>query len=171
VAQRSFSNDRYRKDAKIGHTRKSAAKAKPIRKQGTVEASSSPAKPKKAGQEKDWTGLPTSPEIKKWRRIWWSLLLGGLALIGIGYLVPELRENATVQAVIAGVVLGASLLAVTIDLVVIRKLRKQLIAAQAPKKHAQKGTGAGEKTSSTADASAGAADAKRGWGPWRKDRT
>jgi len=171
VAQRSFSNDRYRKDAKIGHTRKSAAKAKPIRKQGTVEVSSSPAKPKKAGQEKDWAGLPTSPEIKKWRRIWWALLLGGLALIGVGYLVPELRENSNVQGVIAGVVLGASLLAVTIDLVVIRKLRKQLIAAQAPKKHVQKTRRTDEKTESAADAATAATDAKRGWGPWRKDRT
>jgi len=162
VAQRSYSNDRYRKDAKIGSTRKSAAKAKPVRKQGSVEVSKS-AKPKKPQQEKDWTGLPTSPEIKKWRRIWWALLLGGLALIGIGYVVPELRESITVQRIIAAGVLGASMVAVSIDLFVIRKLRKQLIEAQGKKKpgkgeqaaRASKDAKAAEKASKDAKAADG----------------
>ena len=166
MAQRSYSNDRYRKDAKIGSTRKSAAKAKPVRKQGSVEVSSSSSKPKKKAPDKDWSGLPTSPEIKKWRRIWWALLLGGLALIAVGYLVPELRDSTTVQRFIAAGVLAASMVAVSIDIFVIRRLRKQLIEAQGKKKsgkgeqaaQASKGAKAAEKASKGAkpdDSSAG----------------
>lgn len=136
MARRSFMNDRYRPEAKVGSTRKSASKAKPVRKVGSVSTSAKPkAKPK---QEKDWAGLPTSPEIKKWRRMWWGLLLGGLALIGIGYAVPELRADPRIQSGLAVVVLALSLTAVFIDVFVIRKLRKQLIEAGKPKGEAGK---------------------------------
>ncbi|MBN2247871.1 MAG: hypothetical protein JW733_04150 [Coriobacteriia bacterium] len=144
MSQRSYNNDRNRKGAVVGSTRKSAASAKPVRKQGTVEVTkASSTKSKPAGPEKDWTGLPTSPEIKKWRRIWWVLLLGGIAAIAVGYLLPELRANENAQRIIAIVVLLASMTAVTIDLVVIRRLRKQLIesAAKKPSKKAQKHAG------------------------------
>lgn len=142
MSQRSYGNDRNRKDGKTGHTRKSAAGAKPIRKQGTVDSSSSPAKPKKAGAEKDWSGLPTSPEIKKWRRIWWALLLSGLVLIAGSYAVPDLRTNEAVLRVVLAVVLACSFTAVGIDLIVIRRLRNELIAKTAKKtssKHDAKG--------------------------------
>jgi len=134
VSQRSYSNERYRKGANIGSTRKSAAKAKPVRKQGTVETvKADTTKKTSSGPEKDWAGLPTSPEIKKWRRVWWVLLLTGIALVALGYLVPELRESEGTQRVIAMVVLAASMTAVTIDLVVIRRLRKQLIESMGKK--------------------------------------
>ncbi len=139
MAQRSYMNDRYRKDARLGSTRKSAAKAKPVRKQGSVSAKSKPAvKPKR--ERPDWM-LPTSPEIKRWRRLWWVLLLGGLALIGIGYAVPALRENATAQQVIAVLVLIASSVAVSLDLFVIRKLRHKLIAERQAAKKSKKDAG------------------------------
>jgi hypothetical protein len=132
VTQRSYANDRYRKDAKVGSTRKSAAKAKPVRKQGERVAST--AKPRAAsGPEKDWAGLPTSPEIKKWRRVWWALLLGGLALIGVGYAVPALRTGPG-QAAILVVVLALSGVAIFIDLRIIRRLRNELLASRAGKK-------------------------------------
>ncbi len=128
MTQRSYSNERYRKDAKIGSTRKSAAKAKPKRAQGSAEASA--VKPKaKPAVDKDWAGLPTSPEIRKWRRVWWAMLLGGLALIGASYFIPELRDNESVARVVPLIVLALSMAAVTIDLVVIRRLRKRLLAS------------------------------------------
>lgn len=127
MTQRSYSNERYRKDAKIGSTRKSAAKAKPVRKQGVATSSVEKPKPKKDGVEKDWAGLPTSPQIKKWRRIWWVLLVGGLALIGGTYAIPELQGNEDAARIVSLVVVVLSAAAVAIDLVVIRKLRKQLI--------------------------------------------
>lgn len=148
MSQRSYNNERNRKGAVVGSARKSAASAKPVRKQGKVDVTkASPAKTK-SGVEKDWTGLPTSPEIKKWRRIWWILLLGGIAAVALGYLEPELRANEDAQRIIAMVVLAASMAAVTIDLVVIRRLRKQLIESHGKKpskkeqKHAEDAQGA-----------------------------
>lgn len=145
MAQRSFSNERYRKDAKIGSTRKSAAKAKPVRKQGTVEVASktkAKVKPKK-DPNVDFTGMPTSPQIKMWRRVWWALLLGGLALVLAAMFVPEFRTNQTVQMAAPAVALAASGIALGIDLFVIRKLRNKLVAELAAtkgkksKKHAK----------------------------------
>lgn len=153
MSQRSYSNDRYRKGATIGSTRKSAAKAKPVRKQGSTSGSStSKPKPKGSDIEKDWSGLPTSPEIKKWRRIWWALLLGGLAMIGIVYLVPELRVSGPVQSGVSIVVLALSLIAVFIDLRVIRKLRNELIAQTSGKKKAKEQGKAEAKAAAKADA-------------------
>lgn len=174
MTQRSYSNERYRKDAKIGSTRKSAAKAKPIRKQGVATSSveKPKAKAKKDGVEKDWAGLPTSPQIKKWRRIWWVLLVGGLALIGGTYAIPELRGNEEAARVVSLIVVVLSAAAVTIDLVVIRKLRKELIlsmdkkaakaeAAKADAKAAKAGASGKGKTkasTSTDDAPSGGKD-------------
>lgn len=137
MSQRSYSNDRNRKGAKIGSTRKSAAKAKPIRKQGSATVTREVSKP--AGRRKertpgtDWTGLPTSPEIQKWRRVWWVLLLGGLAALGAVYVIPEWRTNEQVLRVVTLVVLACSMIAVGIDFFVIRKLRNELIAKSAKK--------------------------------------
>ena len=134
VSQRSHSNDRNRKDAIVGSTRKSAASAKPIRKRGTVEVTKASATKKaKPGVEKDWAGLPTSPEIKKWRRIWWVLLLGGIGAVVLGYVEPTLQASESAQWIIVMLVLVASMTAVAIDLVIIRRLRKQLIEAQGKK--------------------------------------
>ena len=145
MARRSYANDRYRPEAKVGSTRKSASKAKPVRKQGEVASS---VKPKaKKGPDTDWSGLPTSPEIKKWRRIWWGLLLGGLAIIGLSYAVPGARANTGVQSAVLGIVLAMSGAAVYIDLRIIRKLRMQLMEKPASKKqaaHAAKGDGGGD---------------------------
>lgn len=153
MSQRSYSNDRYRKGATVGSTRKSAAKAKPVRKQGsTLATGASKPKPKGSDIEKDWSGLPTSPEIKKWRRIWWALLLGGLAMIGLVYLVPELRVSTQVQSVVSIAVLACSLIAVFIDLRVIRKLRNELIAQTSGKKKAKEQAKAEAKATAKADA-------------------
>ncbi len=128
MSQRSYSNERYRKGANIGSTRKSAAKAKPVRKQGSVEVTKSVKSKKKDEIEKDWSGLPTSPEIKKWRTVWWVLLLSGLAAIAASWAIPEIRDNERLVSVVSIVVLAVSLAAILIDVVVIRKLRKELIA-------------------------------------------
>ena len=175
MTQRSFSNERYRKDAKIGSTRKSASSAKPIRKQGSAESSakssasksssskgsSSKARPTpKDGIERDWSGLPTSPQIKKWRRVWWVLLLSGLAIIGMTYAVPEFRDNNDVARITSFTVLALSMVAVSIDLVIIRKLRKELLAA-AEKKSAKKSGKAVKGDAAGKGVAAGNADAKQ----------
>lgn len=159
MSQRNYANDRYRKDAKVGSTRKSAAKAKPVRKQGSVASGGSTAKPKKAEVEKDWSGLPTSPEIKKWRKVWWALLLGGLALIGGSYVLPGVSGNEETLKLISLVVLALSAAAVYLDLVVIRRLRKQLMPLRSAKKKsnsADAGNGSpGKSAGKKSDASGG----------------
>lgn len=151
MTQRSYSNERYRKDAKIGSTRKSAAKAKPIRKAGDVtvkrEVTRAANKRKERDPNVDWSGLPTSPEIKSWRRVWWALLLMGLGLITITYLVPGLRTNERIGSTVSLIVLALSGTAIYIDLVIIRKLRKTLI--EATKKPSKGKKAAAEKTSAT----------------------
>ena len=175
MSQRSYSNDRYRKGANVGSTRKSAAKAKPIRKQGsatvTREVSKSAERRKERKPGTDWSGLPTSPEIQKWRRAWWVLLLGGLAALGIVYVVPEWRTNEQVLRVVTLVVLACSMAAVGIDFFVIRKLRNELIAKsgkkpspkQAAHEAAEQAEAAsrkgGSKKSDNAEAAAKAKDA------------
>jgi hypothetical protein len=133
MSQRSYTNERYRKDAKVGSTRKSAAKAKPVREKGSAQSTVTKAKPKKPEQQKDWAGLPTSPAIQKWRRVWWVLLGGGLAIIGATWLVPEMRTNEQYARIASLLVVVLSLAAISIDLVVIRRLRKDLMAAPAKK--------------------------------------
>jgi hypothetical protein len=180
VTQRSYANDRYRKDAKLGSTRKSAAKAKPVRKAGeatlkreVTRASDKRKANAKGGVDKDWSGLPTSPEIKRWRRVWWVLLLSGLGILGITYLVPEWRTNEQVLRVVTLVVLACSMTAVGIDFFVIRKLRNDLIAKMAkkpsPKQAAHEAAAleasaakkSGSKKSDNAEAAAKAKDAGR----------
>lgn len=129
MSQRSPMNERYRKDAKIGSTRKSAGSAKPVRKLGSNEVSSAASKAKDKSKGKvapKREALPTSPEIKKWRTIWWSLLLGGLAIIGIVYFT-DLKTNLDLQTYVGMVVLALSAAAVYIDLKVIRPKQMELM--------------------------------------------
>lgn len=162
MSQRSYSNERYRKGANVGSTRKSAAKAKPIRKQGSVEVTKSVKSKKKDEVEKDWSGLPTSPQIKKWRTVWWVLLLAGLAAIAASWALPEIRNNERLVSIVSIVVLLLSSAAILIDIVVIRKLRKELIATTgkklSPKQEAhaaaeQDGTGSKQAKHDPKDAS------------------
>jgi hypothetical protein len=150
VSQRSQTNDRYRKDAELGSTRKSAASAKPVRKAATIEVGSGKDSGKKKGKDakgiKGVKGskatkpkaaslqLPTSPEIKKWRTVWWALLGGAFVLLAIAWLVPALRTNPTANTVATIGVFVLCSAGLYIDLVIIRKLRNKLIEEQKHKK-------------------------------------
>lgn len=150
MSQRSQTNDRYRKDADLGSTRKSAASAKPVRKAATIEVGSGKDSGKKKGKDakgiKGVKGskatkpkaasvqLPTSPEIKKWRTVWWALLGGAFVLLAIAWLVPALRTNPTANTVATIGVFVLCSAGLYIDLVIIRKLRNKLIEEQKHKK-------------------------------------
>jgi hypothetical protein len=84
VARRSAQNDRYKKDAKIGSTKKSASSAKPKRKvadpissSGGSSSKSSSNKPK----EKSSFLLPNpdTPEFKRWNLINYGALFVAMA--------------------------------------------------------------------------------------------
>jgi len=87
VSRRSASNERYQKyTGPKGQTRKSAAQAKPTRKEG----SSTPVKKNKTKVSADKAPggkfyEPDTPEYKFWRRLWWICLGGGLVLVAVSF--------------------------------------------------------------------------------------
>ncbi len=148
-------NERYQKqNAHAGKTRKSASSAKPKREAGTY--SSSPEKKAPAKKKKPtWSEMvPSTPEIKKWRRIWYVFLAIAIVGFGVAYWGQQVRSNvlSTVGFIVELVGVGV---AITIDLVVIRKLRTQAIKDRDAGK---KGKPA-EKTAPKSDNDASAADA------------
>ncbi|GAV31892.1 hypothetical protein emb_1c0533 [Coriobacteriaceae bacterium EMTCatB1] len=128
MARRSPLNPRYQKHAKVGSTKKSASSLKPKREAGS--APSAPSKPKQPAEKKRaLPALPTSPEIQRWRRIWWALFAVMIVTAAVSYL-PSLRHNATAQRIGMAVLTGAFFPAMYIELVVIRRLRNDLIKQQ-----------------------------------------
>jgi hypothetical protein len=126
MARRSAMNQRYQKDAKVGSTRKSASSSKPKREAGSYTAASTKKAPEKKKQS-FFSPLPTSPEIKKWRRVWYGLL--ALAVVSYALTLYAQKINNEILLTIAlAVELGAVAVAVGLDLVVIRKLRNQVMA-------------------------------------------
>ncbi|MDO8950651.1 MAG: hypothetical protein Q8S43_00870 [Actinomycetota bacterium] len=132
MARRSASNERYQKNAKIGSTRRSASSSKPKREAGSMATASKKPEKKK---ERLFSPLPTSPEIKKWRRIWYALLALAVASYAITLYAQSIKSELMLTIALA-VELGAVAVAVGIDLIVIRKLRNAVMAEQ---KAAKKG--------------------------------
>ena len=148
MAKRSPFNERYQKqNAHAGSTRKSASSAKPKRSAGTYSAA--PEKKSPAKKKQTWSDMvPSTPEIKKWRRIWFLLLLVAVAAFGLAFWGQNIKNDfiATVGFVIELTAVGV---AIAIDLVVIRKLRTQAIKDNAAGKKG-KPTKAADKTAGDA---------------------
>jgi hypothetical protein len=124
-------NERYGKNAKIGSTRRSASSAKPKREIGSAPSGKpKPAPAAKKARPSFRDAVPTSPEIKRWRIIWWVLFGIMLANALLTNLVPALRESATAQQVGFAILMASFAGNIYIELVVIRRLRKQLIEQQ-----------------------------------------
>lgn len=157
MARRSAGNDRYRTEIK-GQTRKSAGSLKPKREKGTVDTtmpkSSAPDK-KKQPERKKYMPVPTTPEIKKWRRIWWIAIIVALLSFGIAYL-GETQGNNTLRTVGLSIELAGVLVAINIDIFVIRRLRKEAILAEQKGKKSKGDKGA--KSDGTASAGKGGKD-------------
>lgn len=134
MGRRSPTNPRYGKDAKVGSTRRSASSLKPKREAGETGSKPVPkAKPKsdaKKARPSMSEIMPTSPEIKKWRTIWYALLAIMIASWLVEMYWPGLRTNQTAQVVGLSITSGAFLAAMYIELVKIRSLRKALIEEQ-----------------------------------------
>ncbi len=123
-------NERYQKQNEhAGKTRKSASSAKPKREAGS--ASSTSAKKAPVKKKTTWSDMvPSTPEIKKWRKIWYVLLVIALAGFGLAWWGQQI-DNDVVAIVGFIIELGAVGVAIAIDLVVIRKLRTQAIKDRA----------------------------------------
>lgn len=128
MARRSPMNPRYGKDAKVGGTRRSASSAKPKREIGQAPAGApKPAAPKPARPSlRD--AVPTSPEIKKWRTVWWVLFGVMLADAAISNFIPAVNQSPVAMQVTFAILLASFAGSIYIELVIIRRLRKELIA-------------------------------------------
>lgn len=137
MSQRNPMNERYTTDEKKGKTRKSAAKAKPkSRAASTVRVQSTqPTKREKKAKQKAERAKqqeldrkyynPPTEEYKRWRKVWWALLIGGVVLIavswGIRFVLPSIETGSYVMLGLAyACVIGALIL----DFTKIRKTRR-----------------------------------------------
>ncbi|MDZ4654974.1 MAG: hypothetical protein U1F44_03775 [Coriobacteriia bacterium] len=135
MARRSAGNDRYRVEKK-GQTRRSASSLKPKREKGSIDAAMSKkdlgSKEKKAAKKKaakkKFIPLPSTPEIKKWRKVWWAAIIIALLAFGIAFL-GEKQDNSVLRTVGLSIELAGVLVAINIDIFVIRRLRKEAIQA------------------------------------------
>ncbi|MDI6901681.1 MAG: hypothetical protein QMC79_08330 [Anaerosomatales bacterium] len=130
MSRRSASNDRYqRKDKKAGSTRRSASSAKPKRAAGS--ATSSASRPAKKQPEKKksrfFQPLPTTPEIKKWRRVWFVMIVIALAGFAVAMWADQTGQAPALRYIPLAVEVGGVSAAIAIDIFVIRKLRKQAL--------------------------------------------
>jgi hypothetical protein len=137
MARRSPLNPRYQKYAKVGSTRRSASSLKPKREAGSATSTASAAPKQAAEKKRAIPALPTSPEIQRWRRVWWALFAVMVATAAVSYL-PSLRHDATAQRVGMAVLTAAFFPAMYIELVVIRRLRNDLIKQQKSQKKDKK---------------------------------
>jgi hypothetical protein len=125
MSRRSPMNERYQKNTSpAGKTRRSASSAKPKREAGGQSPAPKKSKPRPRLRDSLSSG-PSTPEIQRWRRIWWIGI--GLALVTalVAWLVPAVRYNRALSAASIALYLVFLGGAVYIDMFVIRKLRKQ----------------------------------------------
>lgn len=125
MARRSATNQRYQKDAG-GSTRKSAASAKP--KRGAGESAASAAKKKTRRKDRPKLQLnPDTPEFKYWRKIWMGLLLSAVVTSIGAFALRESPPWGNISLVIAYACLFGAFF---VDMVKIRKIRKEWRTAQ-----------------------------------------
>ncbi len=143
MARRSAQNPRYRKDAQVGSTRKSAASAKPKREAGVVASPS-----KKSGAKKPVRLVdPDTPEFKRWRKIWLGLLVAAIVFSLGAY---ALREARTVNTLSLAFAYSCLFSAFYVDLTKIRRMRREFMDEQAAG-----GKKKSEKAEELADAATG----------------
>ncbi len=161
MTRRSFQNDRNTGDGPEGVTKKSAAKAKPAREAASTvylagtkkksrrelraEAEEAARKKQakaasKVGTSKGSTARETievkkkkNPEIKKWRRIWWTSLVVGVLSIVLAYLFTA-NGYTDIYLVFIVLAYAAIIFALYIEFGKIRVIRKRETQQAASKK-------------------------------------
>ena len=124
MARRSPLNPRYQKDTgPAGKTRRSAAAVKPKREAGgRAPAAPASRKPRSSFREAI-RNTPSTPEMKRWRRLWWvAVLLAFVVALATAFL-PQIRANRALVIAFTVVYLASLSAALYIDIGVIRKLR------------------------------------------------
>jgi hypothetical protein len=141
MSRRSVSNDRYRVEQK-GHTRKSASAAKPKREAGEAattgkkpakKSAKSSTKPKLFGRRSSGERVPpvpSTPEMKRLRKIWW-IAMGVAIAIAVAMVPVGKYKNTAVDSVLFGLYAAALGAALYLEFGPLRKAR---IAAAAEAK-------------------------------------
>lgn len=139
MSQRNPMNERYSPNAdRDGKTRKSASSAKPKRKASegvrvkqTTKTKEQKRKEATARRKEDRTrvqssGGPKTPEYKKWRKVWWTLMVITIVLT---FFYMILASNASVNKIIPTTALvaayGTLIAAVVIEFKCCRPIRKE----------------------------------------------
>lgn len=131
MARRSAQNQRYRKDAQVGSTRRSASSAKPKREAGESGGSGGKGGGKgssSAGKGRSSVPLePQTPEFKRWRKLWLWMLGGTLGMVaattGLRAIGGDIANGASFAALVgAYLLLGVGL---WIDWTKLRPMRKE----------------------------------------------
>lgn len=131
MARRSPLNPRYQRDTEpAGKTRRSASSAKPKREAGQQSApSGKPAgKPDRPSLREAMRDVPSTPEMKRWQRLWWVCMGAAVAMLVLTLVVPVFKTNTRLgfgALLIYAAFLGGGLY---IQLVKIKPLRDKAIA-------------------------------------------
>lgn len=135
MSRRNPMNERYGKHtAPGGKTRRSAASAKPKRAEATgvgkkTSASKKPSAFKgaqvksSASNKRPIVIHPDTAEYRRWRRIWWVLLVLPLVITLVSY--PLMRENRPLAYGMLGVAYACMAAALYIDFSKLRKIRQE----------------------------------------------
>ena len=155
MTQRNPMNERYTDDERKGHTRKSAASAKP--KSSAASTVTLPSKTKtpkekkmerrareREAQQKDREMAvkytkPDTPEYYKWKRLWWIGLGAAIFFVLSSWLLREI-EPQWISLIILGFAYVAIIFAFWVDVSKIKKITRKWQEEQiAKEKKANKG--------------------------------
>jgi hypothetical protein len=170
VGRRSPQNERYRKDAKIGSTKKSASSAKPKRKVADPVSSSSGSSSRSSSKKPATKGklLLPNPDTPEFRR--WNLINYGALLVAMAAAVAVLFWSKSIQGTwvnwvlwaIWGIGLASSMY---IQLKIIRPMRQEWertgMAAAKSRELAEEKAAADAEREQTRKAMAAAKEAKK----------
>ena len=157
MSRRSPTNDRYKKDANVGSTRRSAASAKPTRPQAGPSGSATPSKSAKASKparpQRQLLPNPDTAEFRRWNYVNYGLLVAALAF-AFATLVWGRQLQGTPWYYVMWAGWGACLAgSLYIQLVKLRKLRQEWIdSGQAAGKAKADAKAAAEKAKAKAEA-------------------
>ena len=199
MSQRNPLNERYQNtDERTGKTRKSAASAKPTTKAAaSVRMETKREEPKglfararskanksanasgkgKAAQERrreqemraKYYNVDT-PEYKKWRKIWWGMLIGAIACTAISFFISS--QESLVQFTYVFIILSYVLLisAIVLDFTHIRKLRNEYVEAKIAEEKSKKNSAKRKEAAAEARKAAQEAEANEEAGAAEEDR-
>lgn len=155
MTQRNPMNERYQNtgEKKPGKTRKSAASAKPTTKAASsvhiegkapkpkgrfARAQRQAQQPKKSNSSQDRYFQPDTPEYRKWRRIWWGLIIVALAFTSLSFFATGLFASRAPMYAMLGVGYAALIAAIIIDVTKVRKIRNAAASSGSKSKVSKK---------------------------------